>query len=168
VTARLRSLITLAVLGVLLLAGAAWGYTQVTKPLPGKVELPACVDTDYAAGEDVGPGDVTVSILNASGREGLAGRTLQLFEDAGFPAGQISNAPEGTQVARAEIWVTSRDNPAIPLVRSRVGKAPIREMATVPTLGITVVVGDGFEQLKDGLPTVTLEADATLCSPPTQ
>jgi hypothetical protein len=168
VTARLRSLVTLSVLGVLLLAGAAWGYTQVTKPLPGKVELPACVDTEYAAGEDLTPGNVTVSILNASSREGLAGRTLQLFEDAGFPAGQVSNAPDGTDVARAEIWVTSRDDPAIPLVRSRVGKAPIREMDTVPTVGITVVVGNQFEELKEGRPSVTLDEDATICSPPAE
>jgi hypothetical protein len=166
VTARLRSLITLGVLALLLVVAVVWGYTQVTRPLPVVEDQPLCVDREYAAGQEVLPADVTVSILNASGREGLAGRTLQLFEDAGFPAGQVSNAPEGTEVAFAEIWVTDRKDPVVPLIRSRIGKAPVREMDSVPTLGITVVVGDGFQELKDGLASVTLEQPTTICSPP--
>ena len=45
----------------------------MTEPFPGKVDPPICVDTTYAAGERIYPQDVTVSVLNASRREGLAG-----------------------------------------------------------------------------------------------
>jgi len=145
----------------------AWGYTQLTEPLPGKADAPLCVPTRYAAGQQIRPSQLTVSVLNASGREGLAGRTLQLFVDAGFPAGQVSNAPEGTKVDVAEIWSTDRTNPAIPLVRSRIGKIPVRTKPDVPTLGITVVVGDGFNDLTHGLSLITLDAATTECSPPT-
>jgi hypothetical protein len=167
VTARVRTAVTIAVLAVLLVIGVAWGYSQVVKPFPGKAEVPLCVDTSYAAGDEITPGDVTVSVLNASNREGLAGRTLQLFEDAGFAGGQISNAPEGTEVKGiAQIWATNRKNPAIPLIRSRIGKVPVREVPDNPALGITVVAGDQFGELVDGLPSVTLKDDATICSPP--
>ena len=130
-TARLRSAVTLGVLALLLVCGAAWGYTQVTEPLPGKVDLPPCVDTDYRAGQRILPEDVTVSVLNGSKREGLAGRTLQQFEDDGFPAGQVSNVPSGTTIKNpvAEIWVSDRANPAVALVRTRIGKVPVREVA---------------------------------------
>jgi hypothetical protein len=165
-TARLRTLVTLGVLVVLLLVGVLWGFSQLTKPLPSKADLPPCVDTTYEKGQKLTPEDVTVSVLNASQREGLAGRTLQQFVDAGFPRGQVSNAPSGTEVASAEIWASDRTNPAIPLVRSRIGKIPVRTVRDMPTLGITVVVGDQFGDLAAGLPSVTLEDGATICSPP--
>jgi hypothetical protein len=169
VTARLRTAITLAVLAVLLVGGVAWGFGQVVKPFPGKVDLPQCVPTDYTAGEEITPADVTVSVLNGSSREGLAGRTQQLFEEAGFPQGQVSNAPDGTKVKNplGELWVSDRSNPAIALVRTRIGKVPVREVSDLPVVGIVFVVGDQFDQLTTtGLASVTLDDDATICSPP--
>src|SRR3954465_2994620 len=95
-TARLRTAITLAALAVLTVLGVTWGWAQVLKPFPGKVDAPICVDTSYKAGDELFVQDVTVSVLNASGREGLAARTLQQLEDAGFAGGQTANAPKGT------------------------------------------------------------------------
>jgi LytR cell envelope-related transcriptional attenuator len=165
-TARLRTLITLAALAVTLLFGVTWGWSQVSKPFPGKVDAPICVDTSYAEGDELFVQDVTVSVLNASKREGLAGRTMQLFEDSGFAAGQTANAPEGTEVATAEIWVSDPDNPGAKLVRARVGKVPVLEEPGNPAAGITVVVGDGFGELRLGPQSVILNADAVVCSPP--
>ena len=107
------------------------------------------MDTAYAAGDELFVQDVTVSVLNASSREGLAGRTLQELEDAGFPGGQTANAPTGTTVNRpAEIWVSDPDNPGAQLLRAWLGKVPIRSDLVSRTAGITLVVGDRFEALK--------------------
>ena len=167
-TARLRTAVTLVALAVLLLVGVTWGWAQVSDPLPGKAEAAICVPTSYAAGDELFVQDVTVSVLNASKREGLAGRTLQLFEDDGFAAGQTSNAPEGTAVPVAEIWVTDPESPAAKLVRARLGQVPVREEPGNPAVGVTVVVGDGFGELQEGPQSVVLDADAVVCSPPVE
>ncbi len=167
-TARLRTVVTLVALALLLLIGVTWGWSQVTKPLPGKVDAPICVDTSYAAGDELFVQDVTVSVLNASKREGLAGRTMQLFEESGFAGGQTANAPKGTEVAVAEIWVSDTDNPGAKLVRARLGKVPVREEPGNPAAGITVVVGDLFGELRQGPESVILAADAVVCSPPVE
>jgi len=166
-SARLRTLITLVVLAVLLVGGVAWGWAQVTEPFPGKVDPAICVDTSYAAGDELFVQDVTVSVLNASSREGLAGRTLAELEDAGFAAGQTANAPQGTAISTpAEIWVSDPDNPAAKLLRRWIGKVPVRSDVTSPAAGVTVVVGDSFGELGAGPPSLVLDADAVVCSPP--
>jgi hypothetical protein len=167
-SARLRTAITLAVLGVLLISGVAWGLSQVTEPFPGKAELPPCVDTTYTTGDELFPQDVTVSVLNASKREGLAGRTMQLLVDDGFARGQIDNAPQGTSVDSAEIWVSDPANPGAKLVRSRLGKVAVNADQKSPTVGVTVVVGDQFGDLREGAASLVLKEDAVVCSPPVQ
>ena len=164
---RLRTLITLAVLAVLVLAGVAWGWQQVSEPFPGKVDAPVCVDTTYAAGDELFVQDVTVSVLNASQREGLAGRTLQELEDVGFAAGETSNAPQGTALTTpAEIWVGDPANPGAKLLRRQIGKVPVRSDVTSPVKGVTLVVGDTFAELREGPASLVLDADAVVCSPP--
>src|SRR3954453_3581350 len=158
--ARLRTLVTLAFLAVLLLGGVAWGWAQVTEPFPGKVAASLCVDTSYAAGQELFIQDVTVSVLNASSREGLASRTLADLEDAGFAGGQADNAPEGTEVtAPAEIWVSDPDNPGAKLLRRWIGKVPIRSDVSSTEPGVTLVVGDAFPELADGPASLVLNTD---------
>jgi hypothetical protein len=166
-SARLRSLVTLAVLLVLMLAGVAWGWGQMTEPFPGKVDPPICVDTSYAAGDELSVQEVTVSVLNASTREGLATRTLAELEDAGFAPGQTANAPAGTTLTTpAEIWASDPESPAAKLVRRRLGKVPVRSDVVSPAKGITIVVGETFGELQDGPTSVTVDAAAVVCSPP--
>jgi hypothetical protein len=168
-TARARTAITLAFLAVLMLVGVTWGWGQVSEPFPGKVDVPLCVDTSYAAGDELFVQDVTVSVLNASSREGLAGRTMGQLEDAGFAAGQTTNAPKGTTIsAPAEIWVNDPDNPAAKLVRARLGRVPVKVEPNNPAVGVTVVVADQFGELRDGPASVVLSADAVVCSPPVE
>src|SRR3954464_14519820 len=125
-TARVRTAVTLAALALLMLLGVTWGWAQVLKPFPGKVDAPICVDTSYKAGDELFVQDVTVSVFNASGREGLAASTLQALEDAGFAPGESANAPKGTSVTTAaEIWVKDPHDPGAKLLRRRVGKVPV-------------------------------------------
>ena len=166
-SARLRTLLTLAVLSVLMLGGVAWGWSQMTEPFPGKVDAPICVDTSYAAGDELSVQEVTVSVLNASSREGLATRTLAELEDAGFAPGQTANAPAGTTLTTpAEIWASDPESPAAKLVRRRLGKVPVRSDVVSPAKGITIVVGETFGELQDGPTSVTVDAASVVCSPP--
>jgi hypothetical protein len=166
-TKRLRTVITLAALAVLMLIGITWGWAQVIKPFPGKVDAPICVDTSYRAGDELFVQDVTVSVFNASAREGLAGRTLQDLEDAGFAGGQTANAPKGTAIdTPAEIWVTDIDNPGAKLLRRRIGPVPVVAHPENNAAGITVVVGDQFGELRQGPASLVLDDDAVVCSPP--
>jgi hypothetical protein len=168
-TARLRTAITLAALAVLMLLGVTWGWAQMTKPFPGKVDAPVCVDTAYRAGDELFVQDVTVSVLNASSREGLAGRTLADLEDVGFAGGQTANAPEGTVVSTpAEIWDDDVESPGAKLLRARLGKVPVVAHPEVGYAGIIVVVGDSFGELRQGPQSVILAADAVVCSPPVE
>jgi hypothetical protein len=168
-TVRLRTAITLAALAVLMLLGVTWGWAQMTKPFPGKVDAPICVDTAYRAGDELFVQDVTVSVLNASAREGLAGRTLAELETVGFAAGQTANAPKGTAITSpAEIWVDDVDSPGAKLLRARLGKVPVVAHPESNYAGITVVVGDQFAELRQGPQSVILTDDAVVCSPPVE
>jgi hypothetical protein len=162
-----KSALTLGVLALLLVLGVSWGYAQVTEPFPGKVDPPVCVERSHSAGERIYPQDVTVSVLNASRREGLAGLVMsELVDGEGFAQGQTGNAPKGTKVARAEIWTTDGDNPAVLLVRSRLGQAEVVEMADPGKPGIVVVVGEQFTDLfENGRPSIVTDDDITVCGP---
>lgn len=166
--ARLRSLITLAVLAVLLLVGVAWGWAAVTAPFPKAAEVPVCSPTDVPAGTKVYPDEVTVSVANAGTREGLAGRTMSLFTDGGFGRGGITNAPEGTNVPFAEIWTDDPRNPAVVLVRSKLGKRAkvVRRESGLP--GVNVIVGDEFMELARGRKWAQSPQDSEICSPPAE
>jgi hypothetical protein len=166
-TARLRTAITLAALAVLMLFGVTWGWAQMTKPFPGKVDAAICVNTSYRAGDELFVQDVTVSVLNASGREGLAGRTLAELETIGFAQGQTANAPKGTALTTpSEIWVDDVDNPGAKLLRARLGKIPVVAHPEADYAGIIVVVGDSFGEFRQGPQSVILADDAVVCSPP--
>ena len=164
-SAALRTALVLAGLALLMVIGVAWGFGQATKPFPKKPEAPICVETKYAAGETLKPGQVVVSVLNASDREGLAGRTLQLLNDQGFASGSTNNAPKGTTVTSAEIWTADRTDPGVRLLRSFVGKVPVREHSDLPYAGVDLVVGDQFGDLVAGKTSLTLKRDGTVCSP---
>jgi hypothetical protein len=161
-----RSAITISILAVVLAIAALWGWSAATDPLPGKVDTPVCVDRAVEAGTKVFPEDVTVSVYNAGTREGLAGRTMQLFDDAGFAQGKSGNAQTRERVARAEIWTLEPRSPAVRLVASRLGPGVEIERREPPGVGVSVLVGDGFTDLAQGRRAVTAAADVTICSPP--
>lgn len=161
----LKSALTLGVLALLLILGVSWGFAQITEPFPGKVDPPICVDTSFPAGERIYPQDVTVSVLNASKREGLAGRTMAELVADGFHEGQTRNAPDKTPVTRVEIWTTDKDNPAVLLVRSRLGQAEVLEKPDPGAAGIVVVVGDDFEETFEGRPSIVTDVDIVVCGP---
>lgn len=161
-----RTAATLAVLGCILLLAAVWGWSALTDPFPGKADLPTCVATRVPQGEKVYPDQVVVSVFNAGTREGLAGRTMQLFTDQGFIEGDSGNAPSRARVSNAEIWTDDPTSPAVLLVASRFGPDPKIVRRDTTGTGVVVIVGDGFQELREGRKSVRATEDSEICSPP--
>lgn len=161
----LRTVATLAVLGVLLLVGVAWGFSAVSEPFPENADPPVCVESPVSAGDVLRPSGVTVSVLNAGERSGLASSTLDDLTDKGFAKGQFNNA-SGEDVRSAQIWSADRSTAAVRLVRSYLGgRVRVVERAG-PAAGLTVVVGDQFPGIDKGRKQFKVDSDGSVCSPP--
>lgn len=165
-TAPLRSALTLAVLGVLLLVMLLWGWSSATAPLPGSGDDPgACEPFTVVEGDRLESSQVEVSILNAGNREGLAGEVMDGFLERGFRQGSSGNAPAGTEVAKVQVWASDRRDAAVELVRSVLPKpAPVVD-TEVGAPGVVVVVGDDFGELRNGNTSLTARQDGSVCAP---
>lgn len=164
--ARTRSAITLAVLAVIFVTGAAWAWTAVTEPFPEPEEQPACVDTVVSEGDRVTPGAVLVNVFNASKTEGLARDTLDALVRKGFAEGSTSNTSAEVGESGAVIWAPDPDGPAALLLQTYLGPGTeIVDQATAEP-GITVVVGEGFPGITKGKKGVVAQGDSAVCSPP--
>lgn len=161
-----RSAITLVVLAVVFLAAIAWGWSRVTSPFPEKVEAAPCTDTLVAAGEEVAPPQVMVTVLNAGGANGLAGKTMDKLVGFGFGHGKTGNAPRDTGSVSAQVWSDDPGDPAAILLASYLGKGV--EVVDQPSgyPGVTIVVGKRFKGVTKGRATVTAQKDAYVCTPP--
>lgn len=160
-----RTALTMATLGVLLLVAAAWGFSALTAPFPGKVDLPTCVATEVEKGEKIFPDQVVVSVFNAGTREGLAGLTMKQLNDIGFVEGESGNAPARAKVSRAEVWAAPR-NPAAALVARQFGRdTPVVKGRPLGP-GVVVVVGDRFRTLVKAPKKIVADRASSICSPP--
>lgn len=165
-TSAARSALTLAGLALLVVVAAVWGWAAATEPLPAKVNTAICSDNDIAAGEKVFPQDVSVNVYNAGTREGLAGRVMKEFADAGFAEGYDGNAPPGSRVAVSQVWTPDPESPAVELVASHLGPDVEVVRRGGMGLGVTVVIGDDYTKLVAGRKSVVASEDTTICSPP--
>lgn len=162
---RVRSLATLVALGAVLLVAALWGWSAISEPFPKEAKSPVCVDREFGKGDPVTRRDVTVSVLNAGTRVGLAGLTMDLLAEAGFHQGSEGNTLGKRRVDQVEIWTEEPGNPAVKLVASHFGTVDVvRRPAPQP--GVLVVVGDGFDDLVAGRRSITARSNVSVCGPP--
>jgi hypothetical protein len=164
--ARLRSAITLVAMVVLLLGGVAWAWSAVSEPFPEREEAAICTTRQLVEGDKVYPDQVTVSVLNAGDREGLADRTMTALVDAGLARGELGNAPEDSAVNQVQIWSTDLDNPGVRLVKSYLGKSANVVRRDPPLPGVNVIVGEDFPGVVEGRKSFPVRDAATICSPP--
>lgn len=162
-----KTVLTLAMLAVLLFVGVSWGYSSLTRPFPHKARQQDCYQTELAPGDRVSPPKVTVSVFNASDRVGLAERTMAAFQDQGFGKGDVGNAPKGAEVRYAQIWAEDRTNPAVRLVASRLGHHVKVVKKSHRGSGVVVMVGAQFTKLVQGKQSTKVTEPTTICSPPT-
>ena len=165
--AHVKALLTMAVLSVLLIFGITWGFSAMTSPFPHTTEAKVCVPTTVQPGDRVAAPKVTISVFNASDRVGLAERTMAAFENQGFGAGTVGNAPKGTTVLYAQIWSQDPQDPAVRLVLSRLGPQAHVLHRNPRGPGVTVMVGVRFDKLVPGKSSVKVTEPAQICSPPT-
>jgi len=163
-----RSAATIGVLCLLLVVGAAWGWSALTAPFPGKADAPVCESRSIQKGEKVFPSQVVVSVYNAGERAGLAGRTMSLFTDRGFHPGESGNAPRNAKVKVVQVWTTDPKNPAVQLVVSQLRPAHTVVRHRALGAGITVVVGDRFPGLGKKKPFVRAAGATQICAPPVE
>jgi hypothetical protein len=167
VNAHVKALLTLGVLAVLVLVGITWGWSAMTAPFPHSAKSEICVPTTVRPGDRVAAPDVTVSVFNASDRVGLAERTRSAFQDEGFGAGTVGNAPKGSSVFFAQVWTRHPRSPDVRLVLSRLGRGAHTFPRDPLGPGVTVLVGPQFEKLVAGKSSVKVTEQTQICSPPT-
>lgn len=160
-TGAAKSGLTLAMLVLLVLVGAVWGWAALTKPLPKKEPVAICAETDVAAGAEVRRDQVVISVFNGSKRSGLAGSTMAALTERGFVEGDIGDSPVSADTT--QIWSSDPSNPAVQLVQRQFKQAKVVAGDPIGD-GIVVVVGAKFTSLKKKqVESVVAEADTTYC-----
>jgi hypothetical protein len=167
---RSTSALTLAILGGLSLMMLVVGFSWATEPFPddalGGAEAPLCETQTIAKGSKVRPEDVTVSVFNASRRNGLASQTMADLMERGFGKGTSGNV-EDADVKKVQVWAGSASNPAARLVASQFGRGiEIDTSHPEVGVGIVVVVGPDYRRLSStGAKAATATNDTEICSP---
>jgi hypothetical protein len=161
VTAALRSALTLAVLALLVVVAAVWGWAALTQPFPQDEPIAICEDASVSAGTEVRRDQVVVSVFNGSSRSGLAGATSAQLAERGFVPGDVGDSPQ--PAATTQIWASDPTNPAVDLVKQQFKKARVVTGDAIG-VGVVVVVGEKFKALRPKqVESVLAQADATYC-----
>lgn len=160
-TGALKSALTLAFLGLLVVVGAIWGWVALTEPFPEDEPVAICEDASISAGTEVRRDQVVVSVFNGSGRSGLAGATSAELDERGFVAGDVGDSPQPAE--STQIWAEDPTNPAVLLVKRQFKKAQVVPGDPIG-VGIVVVVGEKFTALRTKqVESVLAKTDATYC-----
>lgn len=163
VTPTARSSLTLAVLVLLMVGAALWGWRALTEPFPEAEDPAPCVDTEVGKGDRVTTEDVLVNVLNGSGRQGLASATMADFTNRGFAPGTTGNAEEDLPPeSGVQIISDNRRDPAVQLVlRQFRGGQIVR--GDSPDPGVTVVMGNAFEKMGPPVNAIKARAATSYC-----
>lgn len=141
---RLTTGITLTCLVVVLVVMFAWGYQELTRPLPDPaVATQTCSKSELSVQRYVHRRQITVTVLNAGAPSGFAGRTLNRFEDLGFQPGAVANAPKGMHAGKPVVYSTDGSaDAAARLVARTLGKhVQVKKATSDLGPGVTVLVG---------------------------
>ncbi len=164
VAGHVRTAATLGVLVLLLLLAVTRGLDQVSEPFPESADPPVCVDTTVTAGDFLRASGITVSVINAGTKNGLARKTLDDLKAQGFDGGELANQAD-PDVRSAQIWVPGGRNDAVRLVVTYLGgKVKVVDRPS-SVAGITVVVGDAFPGVRKGRFQVKVTENGTVCGP---
>ncbi len=158
---------TLVVLVLIVGAMGVFGFRALTAPLPDSAAKQECSAAEKQVAKFLRRSEVQVSVFNAGRKKGLAGITLDRFEEAGFRAGNAGNAPRSTKVPTAVVWTKKENDPAARLVALALGKRTQVEVTETDLgPGVDVLVGNRFRRLAPKAPRkIRLEAPVETCIP---
>lgn len=163
--------VTMFVLVGLLVLGAVWGWRSLFAELPvtdvvAEEPTPTCVVKTVDAGEKIRSEQIRVSVFNAGGRSGLAGRTLDALMERGFLPGDVGNAPSDVKVRKVAVWSTEENDAEARLVARQFGpKVKVRFSDEDLGAGVDVIVGNDFNRLAKAPRSLTIKNPVEVCEP---
>ncbi|MDP9220246.1 MAG: LytR C-terminal domain-containing protein [Actinomycetota bacterium] len=173
-----RTPITLAVLLMILLGAAYYGWRTVVDPAtdPGASTTPPPPPTSettkqvclqkktYPKGATIRATSFKVNVYNAGGISGQAGDVLTSLHSKGFQEGVAANPPPRVMATNVSILTSTPNSPLARLVQEQF-KGKVR-LVPGPNLavGVDIVIGANFIGVNPSAPNVlTLRKPATVC-----
>lgn len=152
---------------VLLVAAVGVGWHLFTRsPDAGNVSA-ACASRTIRAGETLSARFVTVDVYNGGDEEGMAGRVSSALQARGFRPGTIANNLSAIKPKAVTILTARRTDPRVQLVAQQFTQVDYRKPDVATSRAVTVLVGDGFSDLKADAPTsIKATSDVTVCASP--
>ena len=156
---RRRTAITLAVVAIVLAGAFYYAQSYWNRSVKAPTSAASCTPTPGAGGQ-VAPGQITVNVLNATKRSGLAGATAKLVKERGVVVGRVENDPLKRSIAQpAEVRYGPAGEASAQVVLSLVaGAVPLKD--TRADASVDLVLGDGFTAFAQ--PTAPVPAPATV------
>ncbi len=134
----IKTPLTLLVLAAIVVVGGMWGYQNATAQIPPRPPEP-CVKTDV--GGALTPHQVTVRVLNAGLRGGLAKRVSTSLRSYGFNVIKVNNSDQ--RLTQTTIVGNAANDPEVILVAGFFKGATTQGDGRVDHV-VDVLLGDNF------------------------
>ncbi|MEV7288279.1 LytR C-terminal domain-containing protein [Streptomyces sp. NPDC093252] len=126
-------------------AGTNGHCPGTASPSPGAARS-AGADTP-AAGPPPAPGKITVNVLNATTRSGLAKRTADELAKRGFKIGEVGNAAKQYDKKVKGTAILLGPTASLPVLATQLNTAERRTDASRKGMEIDLILGDAFKSL---------------------
>lgn len=138
---RTTTVVTLLVCTAVLVLMGVVGMKSLQGPFGPEKATSTCPEEDVVRTTKVTREEITVSVYNAGGEKGLASKTLDRIEQAGFRPGEFGNAPDGRTIDTAVIYTTREQDSRARLLSLFMGGTPVRVVEDDFGPGLDVFMG---------------------------